>query len=106
MARHLKTAKGAAERAEADVKVRQTVEGILADIEKRGDAAVRDLSAKFDNWSPASFRLTEADIAAAMAALSPRELEDIRFAQAQVRNFAEHQKAALRDIETITSSPP
>ena len=102
MARHLKTAKGAAERAEADVKVRQTVEGILADIEKRGDAAVRELSAKFDNWSPASFRLTERDIEAAMAALSPRDIEDIRFAQAQVRNFAEHQKAALRDIEVET----
>jgi len=102
MARHLKTAKGAAERAEADVKVRQTVEGILADIEARGDAAVRELSAKFDNWSPASFRLTPSDIEAAMAALSPREIEDIRFAQAQVRNFAEHQKAALQDIEVET----
>jgi sulfopropanediol 3-dehydrogenase len=102
MARHLKTAKGAAERAEADSAVRHTVEGILADIEKRGDAAVRELSEKFDHWSPTSFRLSEAEIERAMAALSPRELEDIRFAQAQVRNFAELQKAALRDIEVET----
>jgi sulfopropanediol 3-dehydrogenase len=102
MARHLKTAKGAAERAEADLRVRQTVEGILADIEKRGDAAVRELSEKFDDWSPKSFRLNEAEIAAAMATLSPRDIEDIKFAQAQVRNFAQHQKAALKDIEVET----
>src|SRR6195952_2825443 len=99
---HLKTAKGAAERAEADLKVRHTVEGILADIEARGDTAVRELSQKFDNWAPDSFRLSEDDIAAAMASLTPRELEDIRFAQTQVRNFAEHQKAALVDIEVET----
>jgi sulfopropanediol 3-dehydrogenase len=102
VSRHLKTAKGAAERAEADLKVRQTVEGILADIERRGDAAVRELSEKFDGWSPASFRLSEAEIEQAVAALSAREMEDIRFAQAQVRNFAEQQKAALRDIEVET----
>ena len=102
MAHHLKTAKGADERAAADSKVRATVEAILADIEKRGDAAVRELSQKFDNWSPASFRLTPAEIEAAMARVPARDLEDIRFAQAQVRNFAEHQKAALRDIEVET----
>ncbi len=102
MARHLKTAKGAAERAEADQKVRATVEGILADIEARGDEAVRALSEQFDNWSPASFRLSEREIEAAMAAVSPRDLEDIRFAQAQVRRFAETQKAALVDVEVET----
>ena len=102
MATHLKTAQGAAERAEADSKVRATVEGILADIEARGDAAVRELSSKFDNWSPASFRLSEQEIEAAMARVSPRDLEDIRFAQAQVRNFATEQKAALVDIEVET----
>lgn len=102
MAIHLKTAQGAVERAEADSKVRATVEGILTDIEKRGDTAVRELSEKFDNWSPASFRLSEADIEHAMAKVSPRDLEDIRFAQAQVRNFATKQKAALVDIEVET----
>src|ERR1700712_3616507 len=99
---HLKTAKGAAEAAEADLKVRHTVEGILADIEARGDTAVRELSQKFDNWAPDSFRLSEDDIAAAMASLTPRELDDIRFAQTQVRNFAQHQRASMRDIEVET----
>jgi len=102
MIRHLKTAKAAEERAEADGKVRATVEGILADIETRGDAAVRDLSRTFDRWEPESFRLSDADIERALSAVSKRDLDDIRFAQAQVRNFAEHQKAALRDIEVET----
>jgi sulfopropanediol 3-dehydrogenase len=99
---HLKTALGAADRAEADSKVRSTVEGILADIEARGDAAVRELSAKFDKWEPAEFRLSEADIEAAIGKLSARDLDDIRFAQANVRRFAEAQKAALKDIEVET----
>ena len=89
MATHLKTAQAAATRAEADSKVRSTVEGILADIEARGDTAVRELSSKFDNWAPASFRLSKQEIEAAVAQVSKRDLEDIRFAQAQVRNFAE-----------------
>ena len=96
MATHLKTAQAAATRAEADSKVRSTVEGILADIEARGDAAVRELSSKFDNWAPASFRLSKQEIEAAVAQVSKRDLEDIRFAQAQVRNFAEKQKAEQR----------
>lgn len=102
MIRHLKTAKGAEERAEADIKVRATVEGILADIDKRGDEAVRELSRKFDNWDPASFRLSDEAIEKAIATVSERDLDDIRFAQTQVRNFAEHQKAALKDIEVET----
>ena len=102
MARHLKTAGAAALRADADSKVRAVVEGILADIEARGDTAVRELSHKFDNWSPASFRLTESEIEAAMSKVAPRDLEDIKFAQANVRRFAEAQKAALQDIEVET----
>ena len=102
MAIHLKTAKTAGERADADAKVRATVEAILLDIETRGDAAVRELSVKFDSWSPQSFRLTPAQIDAAVASVAPRDLDDIRFAQAQVRGFAEHQKAALRDVEVET----
>jgi sulfopropanediol 3-dehydrogenase len=102
MIRHLKTAKAISERKEDDAKVQATVEGILADIEARGDPAVRELSETFDNWSPASFRLSDADIADALAQLSLQDLHDIKFAQAQVRNFAEHQKAALQDIEVET----
>jgi len=99
---YLKRGKDAGERAEADARVRETVEEILGDIERNGDAAVRRLSEKFDEWSPASFRLTEPEIEAAMSRVAARDLEDIRFAQAQVRNFAEHQRAALQDVEVET----
>lgn len=102
MATHLKTAEAAAGRAEADSKVRATVETILADIEARGDAAVRELSAKFDSWSPDSFRLSESDIEAAMSKVSAGDLADIKFAQDNVRRFAEHQKAAFKDVEIET----
>jgi sulfopropanediol 3-dehydrogenase len=102
MANHLKSAEGAAARVEADSKVRTTVEGILADIEARGDAAVRELSEKFDKWSPARFRLSEREVEAAMSQVAKRDLDDIRFAQANVRRFAEAQKSALKDIEVET----
>lgn len=102
MARHLKRGRDAEARAEDDAKVRATVEGILADIEARGDAAVRDLSIRFDKWDRSDFRLTDAEIRDCLAQLSARDLDDIRFAQDQVRNFAEHQKAALKDIEVET----
>ncbi|RVB94920.1 histidinol dehydrogenase, partial [Mesorhizobium sp. M7A.F.Ca.AU.002.06.1.1] len=88
--------------AAVDARTRLTVENILADVEARGDAAVRELSEKFDNWSPESFRLSEQDIEKALSAVAPRDLEDIRFAQAQVRNFAQHQRDSIRDIEVET----
>ncbi|MCG8548486.1 MAG: histidinol dehydrogenase, partial [Alphaproteobacteria bacterium] len=94
--------KSAAEVAEADTKVRQTVEDILADIEKRGDAAVRDLAQKFDGYAPETFRLSEDEIAAAIDKVSPDDIADIEFAQAQIRNFAEKQKECLRDLEVET----
>ncbi|MDF1790396.1 MAG: histidinol dehydrogenase [Thalassobaculaceae bacterium] len=102
MARWLKTARSEEERQEDDAKVRAVVEATLADIAKRGDAAVRELSEKFDKWSPDSFRLSEAEIERALAELDQSDLDDIRFAQSQIRNFAEHQKAALQDIEVET----
>lgn len=85
---------------EIDQKVRHTVEGILAEVQKRGDAAVREYSEKFDNWTPR--KLSGEDLKAIMARVSSSTLEDIKFAQAQIRNFAEHQRAALRDIEVET----
>jgi sulfopropanediol 3-dehydrogenase len=88
--------------AQNDAVVRTTVETILADIEKRGDAAVRELSARFDKWSPSSFRLSDSEIEQAMSKVPARDLEDIRFAQAQVRNFAEKQRACLQDLEVET----
>ena len=102
MARFLKRGRDADAVADDDAKVRATVEGILADIKARGDAAVRELSIRFDKWDRQNFRLREGEIQACLDQLTPRDLEDIRFAQTQVRNFAEHQKAALRDIEVET----
>jgi sulfopropanediol 3-dehydrogenase len=87
---------------ETDTKVRTTVENILKDIEQRGDAAVRELSERFDKWSPASFRLSLAQIEELIASLPEQVIADIQFAQAQVRRFAEAQRAALLDIEIET----
>src|ERR1051326_8753397 len=86
----------------ADAKVRETVEAILADVEARGDAAVRELSQKFDNWAPTNCRLSKQEIERAIGEVPKRDLDDIRFAQAQVRNFAQKQKETLRDLEVET----
>ena len=102
MIRLLKRATGAETRNDADKEVRAAVTRILEDIEARGETAVRALSKKFDDWDPPAFRLTEAEIERAISKVAKRDLEDIKFAQAQVRNFAEQQKAALRDIEVET----
>lgn len=102
MAKYLKTGKEASAVAEIDAKVRNIVETALADIEQRGDAAIRDMSIKFDNWDRDSYRLSEEEIQACINSLTEQELKDIEFAQAQVRNFAEHQRAALKDIEVET----
>ena len=102
MARFLKRGMDASAIKAADLKVRQTVEGILAEIEERKDAAVRDLSEKFDKWSPADFRLAPAEIERAIGQVAKRDLDDIRFAQAQVRNFAQKQKDSMHDLEVET----
>ena len=87
---------------ETPTKVRTTVEEILADIEARGDAAVRELSERFDNYSPESFRLSPAEVEACVSRLPEQTIEDIEFAQAQVRNFARVQRASIRDVEEET----
>src|ERR1035437_4355704 len=102
MIRYLKTGRTEAENVEADRKVRQTVEGLLADFAARGDAAVREMSEKFDKWSPAAFRLSDEQIKALIATLPAQTITDIEFAQAQVRRFAQAQRAALQDIEVET----
>ena len=98
----LKRGKPEAERAADDARVRDTVEGVLADISARGDAAVRDLSVKFDGYGPPSFRLTASEIEAAVQKVAPRDIEDIRFAQTQIRRFAEVQRASMTDVEVET----
>lgn len=102
MIRYLKSAKTAAETAEADRKVRQTVESVLDDVAARGDEAVRELSERFDKWSPPSFRLTQAEIDALIASLPAQVIEDITFAQAQIRRFAEAQLGTIHDLEIET----
>jgi sulfopropanediol 3-dehydrogenase len=102
MIEHLKRGKPEADRAEDDAKVRALVETTLKDIEDRGDAAVRDLSEKFDKYAPPSFRLSPSEIEALMSQVSTRDMDDIRFAQAQVRNFAQAQRDSMRDIEIET----
>jgi len=88
---------------EADsVHVRRIVEEMIADISNRGVAAVHAYSAKFDTWDPVSFRLTQAQIDECLAELTPQQIDDIKFAQAQVRNFAQHQRNSMKDIEVET----
>ena len=98
----LKRGKPEAEVAQDDVKVRGVVEATLKDIEARGDAAVRDLSIKFDNYAPENFKLNSSEIEAAMQKVSTRDMEDIEFAQTQIRTFAQTQRASMTDVEVET----
>ena len=99
---YLKSGKPESDRASDDAAVRATVETTLADIAARGDAAVRDLSQKFDGYARPSFRLTASEIVAAMQKVSTRDMDDIRFAQDQIRRFAVAQRASITDIEVET----
>ncbi|WP_068082889.1 histidinol dehydrogenase [Novosphingobium rosa] len=102
MAQYLKRGAAAEVKAEADRKVRDIVEAALADIEKRGDAALRDMSIKFDKWDREDYRLSQAEIDAAVESLTPQERKDIEFAQTQVRNFAQIQRDSVKDVEVET----
>jgi sulfopropanediol 3-dehydrogenase len=99
---YIKQGKPAEVKAELNAQVRNTVEGIIRDVETRGDAAVREYSARFDQWSPVSFRLSDDEIQACIAAVPAKALEDIRFAQAQIRRFAQVQRDAMKDVEVET----
>jgi sulfopropanediol 3-dehydrogenase len=85
-----------------DKKVRETVENFIQEIKDGGDAAVRTISEKLDKWSPESFKLSDEQIKEIIASLPNQVIEDIKFAQTQIRNFAQHQKNALKDIEVET----
>jgi sulfopropanediol 3-dehydrogenase len=102
MIRYLKTGQSAAAKAESNAKVRQTVEEILVDIQANGEKALRHYSEKFDKWSPKSFRLSESEIEQCVKSLPKQTLDDIQFAQKQIRNFALVQRAALTDVEVET----
>ena len=100
--RYLKEGKTQTARAEDDAEVRKNVEEILASIETEGDVAVRRLSEKFDNYSPPAFRLSQSEIDALMAQVSTRDMADLKFAQEQVRNFAQIQRDSMLDVEVET----
>jgi sulfopropanediol 3-dehydrogenase len=102
MARQLKAGRPPEQAAADAKKVRDIVTGILEAIEERGETALREISEKFDQWNPPSFRLSEREIETCFSQLSPPTIEDIKFAQAQVRNFAQAQRSALKDIEIET----
>ncbi len=102
MIRHIKKGSATAQTQEADERIRQTVSGIIEEVAKGGDQAVRDISNRLDHWSPPDFRLSQKDIEEIIAGLPEQNLEDIKFAQAQIRRFAEEQRKALRDIEVET----
>lgn len=99
---YLKRSKSDAEKAEDDAKVREVVSATLTDIENNGDAAVRRLAKQFDNYDRSSYRLSAEEIDAIVAKVSPRDMEDIKFAQEQVRNFAQAQRDSMLDIEVET----
>jgi sulfopropanediol 3-dehydrogenase len=102
MPRFLKRGMDASAIKAADLKVRETVESILAQVDEKKDLAIRELSKKFDNWEPKDFRLTPTEVERAIAQVPKRDLDDIRFAQAQVRNFAQKQKETMADLEVET----
>ena len=102
MAKWIKEGKSENEIIEADAKVRSTVENILSDVSERGDEAVRELSKKFDNYEPENFILTDNEIEKAISKVSKRDINDIKFAQAQVRNFATKQLECIKDLEVET----
>ena len=102
MAKWLKQAISKQDKDEAQQQVRETVEKLLADIETRGDTAVRELSKRFDNWEPENFKLSEEQIQYCINRLDTRTLDDIRFAQDQIRNFAQLQRDSMKDVEEET----
>ena len=102
MAQWLKRGATAEAKADADRKVRDIVEAALADIEKRGDAAVREMSNTFDGWDRDDYRLSQSEIDRCVDSLTPQERKDIEFAQTQVRGFAQIQRASMQDVEVET----
>ncbi|MEV0487887.1 histidinol dehydrogenase [Streptomyces sp. NPDC050508] len=102
MSRALKQAQGAFPTGKADPAVADTVAAVISDVRANGDDAVRRYSARFDNWSPASFRLSEEEISKNLSSLPDTVLDDLRFAQRQVQGFAQAQRDAIRDFEVET----
>ncbi len=99
---YLKKGKNAADRAVDDAQVSKIVEDTLQAIAEKGDEALREFSIKFDNYNPTSFKLSSAEIENLIKQVSKRDLEDIKFAQSQIRKFAQAQRDSMLDIEIET----
>src|SRR4051794_40188085 len=102
MIRQIKKGITYADSKEADARVRATVESMINDVSERRNAAVHELSARLDKWSPESFRLSTEQIKDIVDGLPKQVIEDIKFAQTQIRNFAQKQREAIKDIEVET----
>jgi sulfopropanediol 3-dehydrogenase len=102
VARYLKAARAAEQATAAGKQIRDTVASIIEEIGARGETALREISEKFDRWNPASFRMSEQDIANCLSQLSTRTIDDLKFAQAQVRKFAQTQHSSIKDVEVET----
>jgi len=102
MIRYLKKGPSATEKETQNQQVRGIVEGIIKNIDENGDAAVREYSNTFDKWNPKSFRLTKEEIEACYGQLDEKLIEDIKWAQKQVRNFAQIQRDSMKDVEVET----
>lgn len=102
MIRYLKTGKSQDEINVSNQNVKEIVENILADIETRGDEAIREYSEKFDKWTPKSFKLSKDEIQGCYDQMSPQALDDIAWAQKQIRNFAQIQRDSMLDVEVET----
>ena len=100
--KYLKKGKTDADKAIDDAQVGEVVKNTLKVIEQKGDKAVREFSEKFDNYSPKSYRLSPAEIDSLVKKVSPQDLRDIKFAQEQIRNFAQAQRDSMQDIEVET----
>ncbi len=102
MPRHLKSAPGRSSHRQDETTLRKAVEALITDIEENGEDAVREMSERFDSWNPPSFRLSDDEIRDAVDSLPQRTIDDIAFAQEQIRCFAQAQREALNDIEVET----
>jgi len=102
MATWLKKAITKEERDDDQKQIRETVEKLLIDVDKRGDEAVRELSKKFDNWAPDEFMLSKDEVKACVDRLDKQTIDDILFAQKQIRNFAQIQRNSMEDVEEET----
>jgi sulfopropanediol 3-dehydrogenase len=102
MIRYLKKGKTQEEIKSVNQQVVETVENIIQDIENRGDEAIRDYSEKFDKWTPKSFKLSKEDIQDCYDQVDQQAQDDIRWAQTQVRNFAQIQRDSMKDVEVET----